>query len=133
MNSSGIQILRHALPSFREAIEAIQHTFQMEDARSIAAAANEKKIPRSGKCENGYDYFVHGFGYTVVIPPEAQVHIDGGSDGDYFTIYDMALFLETSGLHPSPEYAEIREGCEILCTTGELEKVREEKYRLIIT
>lgn len=131
MNAPSIQILRRAVHSFTEAMEAIQHTFQMEDARSIVTAVNEKRYPRRGKCKNGYDYFVHGFGYTVVVPPEGQVHIDGGNDGDYFTVYDMALFLETSELCPSPEYAEIREGCELLYTARELKKVGDEKYRPI--
>ncbi|WP_143676040.1 MULTISPECIES: DUF6896 domain-containing protein [Streptomyces] len=128
MNDLFIQAIEQAASNFTEAASAIEHTFQLEGASSITAAVNRKKFPRKGRCENGYEYFVHGFGYTVIVPPEGQVHVDGGSEGDYFTIYDMALFLETSGLRTDPSYSEIREGCEYLCSTGRLKKVQDGKY-----
>lgn len=94
----------------------------LESAVEIVTAVVRKERPRSGRCVNGYEYFVHGAGYTVVLPSGGQVHLDGSGEGDVFTAYDMAHFLEDSGVERGCRVAEVRDVCDELCDIGVITK-----------
>lgn len=86
--------LSDAVAAFRAAKAAIHATFGGTDATAIVRSVRQGDRPRNGHCANGWEYFVHGIGYTVVLPGGRQAHIDASKDGDVFTRYDIAFFAE---------------------------------------
>ncbi|MFG3142179.1 DUF6896 domain-containing protein [Streptomyces sp. NPDC048211] len=115
-------LLEGALAQFSEARDVMRRTFSRESALEIVSAVRRDEIPRKGVCVNGCEYFVHGAGYTVVLPSGGQVHIDGDPEGDFFTSYDISFFLESSG---GARYGNsgVRDACEDFIDQGILRRV----------
>ncbi|MGW0363064.1 DUF6896 domain-containing protein [Streptomyces sp. NPDC002990] len=115
-------LLQGALAHFSEARDAMRRTFSRETALEIVSAVRRGEIPRKGICINGCEYFVHGAGYTVVLPSGGQVHIDGDPEGDFFTSYDISFFFESSG---GARYgnSDVRDACEDFADQGILQRV----------
>ncbi|MFI2224905.1 DUF6896 domain-containing protein [Streptomyces fradiae] len=115
-------LLQGALAHFSEARDTMRCTFSRETALEIVSAVRRGEISRKGICVNGYEYFVHGAGYTVVLPSGGQVHIDGDPEGDFFTSYDISFFFESSG---GARYrnSDVRDACEDFADRGILQRV----------
>ncbi len=99
-----------ALASFAQAKRDIELTFSVGSAADIVSAVLKGRKAREGSTLSGLEYFVHGIGYTVVVPSGGQVHFDSGGhgEGDVFSAYDIQLFLETSGRAQLPTIEGIR-------------------------
>jgi hypothetical protein len=115
-------LLQGALVHFSEARDAMRCTFSRETALEIVSAVRRDEIPRKGVCVNGCEYFVHGAGYTVVLPSGGQVHIDGDPEGDFFTSYDISFLFESSG---GARYgnSDVKAVCEDFVDQGILRRV----------
>src|SRR5690606_35580889 len=103
---------------------AISQTFGVTSVPDIVQSVLSGEMPRQGFCSNGWSYFVHGVGFTVVTPEEGQIHMDGSPEGDCFSIYDMALFLETAEMVEQVDAAEVEKQCARLAELGEIIRLR---------
>ena len=110
----------------------MHRAFQLQSTAEIVSAVVRGEAPREGDLGNGYTYFVHGVGYTVVFPSEAQAHIDASDAGDMFTMYDVRHFLRTAEDPPMevPDLDEIEAACDRLVEQGVLERTRPGDYVL---
>ncbi|MEV8636329.1 hypothetical protein AB0395_32215 [Streptosporangium sp. NPDC051023] len=128
MATQGRDVIEAALASFAEAKAAIEETFGVVGAPEIVNAVLAGSRPRQGRCTNGLEYFVHGIGYTVVFPDDAQVHIDGDESGDdVFSLYDMLFFLENSG-KTSPSAREVQDLLDELVASDQLRRAGGDKF-----
>jgi hypothetical protein len=118
------------LESFTKASAAIRATFSADSAPQIVAAVLKGEMPRNGTCINGWDYYVHGVGFTVVLPSGGQVHFDGSAYGDFFTIHDVTFFLETSEELDEIGLPLVRAWCETMCEQNKLRCLGDAKYSL---
>lgn len=112
------EVLDRALACFARARVAMRDSFGVNSAPEIVTVVLQGQRPRSGFCINGWEYFVHGVGYTVVLPSGGQVHFDGSAEGDFFTTYDVAFFTETDAQFDELDVATIRAGCEDMAERG---------------
>lgn len=108
--------MKHVVDSFSQAFDAITSTFHAASTSDIVSAASRGEIPRKGRCLNGWEYSIHGAGFTVTLPSRGQVHIDWSREGDYFKEYDVAFFMETSGIPERPDLPEIVESLNLLAS-----------------
>jgi hypothetical protein len=123
--------IREVVHIFREARSRIEETFGRESAKDIVSAVVQGEKPREGITASGEEYFVHGVGYTVVLPNGGQVHMDSSRDGgEIFSVYDMQLFFTTSLVELPPSVDVITRSCEELCMEGLLVKVEGGDYLL---
>jgi len=129
MASPDEQISR-ALDAYRMARSQMEHDFNAESTSTIISQVNRGEKPREGTLSNGLEYFVHGIGYTVTLPSGGQVHIDSAPEGDSFSVYDLQLFIETSGEEPVPGISAIADTCNEKVRDGELSSISEWKYLL---
>jgi hypothetical protein len=115
-----------ALAVFAQAKQDIELTFSAGSAADIVSAVLKGRQDRQGRTLNGLEYFVHGIGYTVVVPAGGQVHVDSGDpgEGDVFSAYDIRLFLESSGHAPLPTIDDIRLVLNGLHSKGALMRFR---------
>jgi hypothetical protein len=111
-----------------EARAAMEATFGVTGAPAIVSAVLKGVRPRTGRCLNGLEYFVHGIGYTVVFPSGGQAHIDGGPTGDIFSVYDLSFFLETLDDDPVPSSEALTVELDALVSAGELSQVAVGKF-----
>lgn len=111
-----------ALALFLQAKKDIELTFSVESAAEIVSAVLKGRKAREGRTLNGLEYFVHGIGYTVVMPSGGNVHFDSGDrgEGDVFSAHDIQLFLETSGHVPVPAIEEVKSTLSDLHSSGML-------------
>lgn len=128
--SSDFEFLDEALRCFVQASAAVKATFHADSASGIVAAVLQGERARNGVCDNGWEYFVHGVGYTVVVPSGGQVHFDGSVQGDFFTAYDMSFFSETVDGADKVDVATVNVWCETMCERGSLRRVGKFKYSL---
>jgi len=128
--STGDQ-LTEALNDFRKAKRAIEETFEASSAPEIVSAVLSHSLPRSGTCSNGFDYSVHGIGYTVTLPDGGEVHLDGSRQGDCFTLYDLELYFETSSRFEEMDVEDIERECSLMTEQGVLQKIRTGVYLLL--
>lgn len=100
-----------ALASFVQAKRDIELTFAAGSTEEIVSAVLKGRKAREGRTLGRLDYFVHGVGYTVVVPSGGQVHFDAGElgQGDVFSAYDIKVFLETSGNASQPDVESIKQ------------------------
>ncbi|MEU9122471.1 hypothetical protein AB0C96_21860 [Streptomyces sp. NPDC048506] len=118
------------MKDFREAKKAIEETFNASSAPEIVAAVLRHDLPRDGVCANGFSYSVHGIGYTVTLPDGGQVHLDGSRDGDFFKVYGLAFYLESSSKFEEMDISAIKHECAILVERGEIHQGRKGDYYL---
>jgi hypothetical protein len=122
--------VRSAVDAFYQARAVMADGFSVQSASAVVSAVLDGSKPRKGKCVNGWDYFVHGVGYTVVLPSEAQLHIDAGKSTDVISLYDIRFYLESLGCDV-PELADLRGQCEALVREGVLGALDGTKYELL--
>jgi hypothetical protein len=123
-------VLDQVLVSFAQARAAIKATFGVGSAPEIVAAVLHGERSRNGVCNNGWEYYVHGVGYTVVLPSGGQVHLDGSEQGDFFTAYDVSFFLETEEGLDKIDAVTVKAWCETMCERNLLCRAGESKYSL---
>ncbi|MDT7784493.1 MAG: hypothetical protein QOF58_2912 [Pseudonocardiales bacterium] len=124
--------VRAAVEAFYQARAAMMKDFRARTASDVVSAVLTGSMPRQGNCANGWGYFVHGVGYTVVLPSEAQLHIDAGKDVDVISVFDLRFYLEGIGCG-ALELAAIREQCEALVVEGLLGELDGTNFELIST
>ncbi|MEV7382057.1 DUF6896 domain-containing protein [Streptomyces lydicus] len=122
--------LTEALNDFRNAKRAIEETFGASGAPEIVSAVLSHRLPRSGTCSNGFEYSVHGIGYTVTLPDGGEVHLDGSRQGDCFTPYDLELYFETSSKFEEMDVEDIERECSLMTRKGVLHEIRTRVYLL---
>jgi hypothetical protein len=122
MDTSPLQVVQTVIESFRVARAKMNAASGGADATAAVLAVRQGLIPREGVLDDGLEYFVHGVGYTVVMPSEAQAHIDAGSAGDMFTNHDIRTYLRTAedGQLPVLTIEEIRDATDKLSSDGKL-------------
>lgn len=110
------------LASFVQAKQDIERTFGLASAADLVAAVLKGRKARVGRTLDGLEYFVHGIGYTVVVPSGGQAHFDSGDhgEGDVFSAYDILLFMETSGHVPLPPVDGVKAVLNDLSSEGKL-------------
>jgi hypothetical protein len=123
--------LEQVLESFSQAYAAILDTFRADSAPQIVSAVLKGEMPRNGSCINGWAYYVHGIGFTVVLPSGGQVHFDGSEQGDFFTVYDISFFLETAEGLDDVDQSEIIKWCNAMCERKALRCLGGVRYSLI--
>jgi hypothetical protein len=122
--------VREVVHIFREARLRIEATFGRESAKDIVSAVVQGAKPRERFITGGEEYFVHGIGYTVVLPNGGQVHLDSSRNGDILSVYDIQQFFTTSLVEAAPGIDEITSSCDELCMEGLLVKAEGRKYLL---
>jgi hypothetical protein len=122
--------VRSAVEAFYQARAVMMEDFGAHRASEVVSAVLNGSKPRQGSCVNGWGYFVHGVGYTVVLPYEAQLHIDAGDNADVISVFDLRFYLEGVGCG-AVELAVIREQCDALVSEGLLGEIDGAKFELI--
>lgn len=122
--------MRQVIDSFTQARDAIMSTFQATSCPEIVTAVLKEEMPRNGTCLNGWEYNVHGVGFTVTLPSEAQVHFDGSNQGDYFTDYDIQFFIETSEMLNEVSLPEVVESLNNLSDQNIIRHLDDGRYSL---
>lgn len=123
--------VRSAVASFFLARRLVADSFGTASASELVSAVLSGVHPRRGFCSNGWEYFVHGVGYTVVMPDGAQLHIDGSNSGDVLSLYDIRFYMESLDC-VVPSIDEVRRDCDLLATAGNLMQVDEVRYALLV-
>lgn len=124
------EMTRAVIDSFTEARNSIMSTFRATSCPDIVTAARKREIPRNGTCLNGWEYSIHGVGFTVTLPPKGQAHFDGSNQGDYFTDYDVQFFIETSELLNEAGLAEVVESLNNLSDQKIIRHLDDGRYSL---
>jgi hypothetical protein len=122
--------IRGVIHIFRESRSRIEATFGKESAKDIVLAVVQGEKAREGVIATGEEYFIHGVGYTVVLPNAGQVHVDSSRNGDILSVYDIQQFFTTSLMEEAPDIEKITIACEELCLEGLLAKAEGRKYLL---
>jgi hypothetical protein len=126
-----LEMVERAIGGFSAASAAIKVTFNAESAPEIVSAVLKGRKPRNGVCDNGWEYYVHGVGFTVVLPSGGQAHFDGSKQGDFFTAHDIAFFLETAEGFDEISLQAIQSSCETMCERGIIRCLGDAKYSLM--
>ncbi len=94
MNDEARGAVVDALALFLQAKKDIELTFSVGSAAEIVSAVLKGRKAREGRTLSGREYFVHGIGYTVVMPSGGNVHFDSGDrgEGDVFSVHDVRFF-----------------------------------------
>ena len=122
---------RRAIDSFIEAQRLMRETFGVMTASEVVSEVLQGRAERNGRCHNGYEYMVHGVGYTVVFPSGAQAHIDSCGEGrDCFRIYDIQFFLEDLVGKEFPLEA-VAAACNEYAKSGRLRKVDDTTFEIV--
>ena len=120
-----------AVSKFLHARGCLEETFGVRGAGNVVAKVLSAERERSGSCAGGFEYQVHGIGYTVLQPDGGQLHIDAGEgDRDVITVHDIQFFLETALPGVEVDVADIEECCSALAERGVLEVVAARRYAL---
>ena len=98
-------------------------TFGARSAADVVSAVVEGRMPREGENVDGSKYYVHGVGYTVILRGEGEVHLDGGSGDDVFSVYDVLNYFESLNLSGMPTLGEIRAALDNMAAAGLVEVV----------
>ena len=59
---------------------------------------------------------------------EGQAHIDSSNLGDLFSVYDLSLYMQTSGVGPVPGIEELEAVLEVMTESGNLRKAGPKRY-----
>lgn len=119
-----------AVAEFVNVRKLMADSFGVASAPALVSAVLSGKMERRGACVNGWQYLIHGVGYTVVTAGGGQVHIDGSDVGDVFTLYDIRSYLDSIGC-TVPGLDVIRQECDRLASCQILERVDEIRYSFV--
>lgn len=123
-------LIRYAINCFIAARSVMRETFGVTAASEVVAQVLQRRAERNGRCRNGYEYIVHGVGYTVVFPSGAQVHIDSCGEGrDCFKVYDLQFFLNDA-VEGEVSLQSITEACNAYARSGRIRKIDEVTFEL---
>jgi hypothetical protein len=123
------EVVSAAIRDFLRGRASMNRAFDASGASDIVAAVLQSRMPREGVTPDGWQYFVHGVGYTVTSPDGAEVHIDAGREGDVISAYDVRNYLQSVNVLPLPEISAIRSMLDRLVDDGLL-MVRENRYSM---
>jgi hypothetical protein len=129
MSTSLRKVVSEALVEFVRGRDSLRRAFGVADAAEIVEAVLRSGKPREGETPDGWAYFVHGIGYTVILPGGGEIHIDAGRTGDTVSVHDVLGYLESVGESPTPEVAEIRSVLDALVAEGHV-GAEDGRYRL---
>lgn len=124
------RLIDTVIADFSSETAAIETTFGLDSASEIVSAVLRGCGSRNGNCDNGWEYFVHGFGYTVVLPTGGQVHFDGSNEGDFFTKYDLAFFLESDERFKDPDDPAVGKMIADMCARRKIRCLPDGRYGL---
>jgi hypothetical protein len=124
--------IQSAVATFLQVRGLIADSLGSASATALVSAVLSGAVARRGTCKNGWEYFVHGVGYTVVTAAGGQVHIDGSDAGDVFSVYDIRFYLDGIGC-AVPSVDMIRRECDRLEASRSIERVDEIRYALLPT
>ena len=127
MEQAARQLVQASIAAFASAKAAMEAQFGLVGAPAIVRSVLKGMVPRQGKLRDGSEYFVHGIGYTVVFSDEGQAHIDEDL-GDLFSVYDLSLHMQTSGVGPVPGIEELEAVLEVMTESGNLRKGGPKRY-----
>ncbi len=123
------ETVRAVLESYRWARQAMTISTGCPDARAVVRRVLDRDLPRQGTLDNGLEYDVHGIGYSVVMPSEAQVLIDAGDVADVFSAYDIEMYLDFAedGLLPKLSIEQVVAALTELSAEGAVVELVEER------
>ncbi|MBE1488908.1 DUF6896 domain-containing protein [Plantactinospora soyae] len=121
-----LRTIEDAIRQFYSAKALVEAALGVTSASQLTERVLRDEAIRHGHCR-GFEYSVHGVGYTVVSPGGEPVHIDSFGDKDGFTVYDIRAYLEGSG-DAVPAVDEIRFACDQLVDRGMIDRIDRATY-----
>ncbi|TNM32242.1 DUF6896 domain-containing protein [Streptomyces sedi] len=92
-----------ALSAFREGRRAMARRGGVASVEGIVGAVLRGALPRAGRTGEGWEYQVHGIGYTVTLADGGDVHLDAAPGGGAcFRAFDVRQYLESASDAAAP-------------------------------